>query len=190
MAARGLFADLVGVIDSRALRLGVGLLVLIAAGLLAASALATSRSERSMQTMDHQVLAAVNQFRAAHGLVQLHESTALDRSARQHSLEMGKDGYFAHSSANGTAFWRRIQSYYGSRNYSQWSVGENLLWAAPSVSADRAMQMWIASPEHLRNLLTAQWRQIGVSAVHVLRAPGVYHGQAVTIITTDFGVRH
>jgi uncharacterized protein YkwD len=142
-----------------------------------------------MATLNREVLAAVNRFRAAHGLVPLRESSALDRSARQHSLEMGKLGYFAHSSANGTAFWRRIQHYYSSRAYAHWSVGENLLWASPSVSAGNAMKMWIASPEHLRNLLTPQWRQIGVSAVHVVRAPGVFHGSPVTIITTDFGFR-
>jgi len=51
------------------------------------------------------------------------------------------------------------------------------------------MQMWIASPEHLRNLLTKQWRGIGISAVSVAHAPGVFNGQPVTIITTDFGVR-
>ena len=69
-------------------------------------------------------------------------------------------------------------------------MGENLLWSSPTVSAGHAMKMWIASPEHLRNLLTPQWRQIGVSAVHLAAAPGVYGGLGVTIITTDFGVRH
>lgn len=171
------------------MRLGIVGLALLAAGVLAASALAKSCSERSVPALNRQVLAAVNRFRAAHGLVPLRESAALDRSARQHSLEMGKDGYFGHSSADGTSFWRRIQQYYGSRNRAYWSVGENLLWAAPSVSAGHAMKLWIASPEHLRNLMSAQWREIGVSAVHVLRAPGVFHGLGVTIITTDFGVR-
>jgi hypothetical protein len=51
------------------------------------------------------------------------------------------------------------------------------------------MKMWIASPEHLRNLLTPEWRRVGISAVHVLHAPGVYDGLPVTIVTTDFGVR-
>jgi uncharacterized protein YkwD len=51
------------------------------------------------------------------------------------------------------------------------------------------LAMWIASPEHLRNLLTARWREIGISAVHVSSAPGVFQGQSVTIVTTDFGVR-
>jgi len=179
----------VGVNGARALRLAVAVAVLVATGPLAASALATSRSERNLQTLNRQVLAAVNRFRAAHGLVRLRESAALDRSARRHSLEMGRVGYFGHSSANGTVFWRRIQHYYSSRSYSYWAVGENLLWAAPAVSAGSALKLWIASPEHLRNLLSPQWRQLGVSAVRVVDAPGVFNGQRVTIITTDFGVR-
>jgi len=142
-----------------------------------------------METLNRQILAAVNTFRVAHGLVPLRESTSLDRSARQHSLEMGKLGYFGHSSADGTIFWRRIKHYYGAGNYGYWSVGENLLWSAPTVSAGGAMKMWIASPEHLRNLMSRQWRQIGVSAVHVVGAPGVFHGLRATIITTDVGVR-
>jgi uncharacterized protein YkwD len=184
-------ADGVGVNGRTALRLSVavGLAALVATGFLAASALATSRSEKSMLAMSHQVLAAVNRFRAAHGLARLHESPALDRAARQHSLQMGRDGYFAHTSADGTVFWRRIRRYFSARNYSYWSVGENLLWSSPSVSSRGAMKMWIASPEHLRNLLTARWRQIGISAVHVVGAPGIYHGMRVTIITADFGVR-
>jgi uncharacterized protein YkwD len=189
MAQAGDCSDGVGVTGARALRLAIALGVLVATGLLTASAFATSRSERRLQTLNRQVLAAVNSFRVAHGLVPLRESTALDDSARQHSVEMGKDGYFAHSSADGTAFWRRIQQYYRPGSAAYWSVGENLLWSAPTVSAGRAMQMWIGSPEHLKNLLSPQWRQIGVSAVHVARAPGIYHGQSVTIITTDFGVR-
>jgi uncharacterized protein YkwD len=173
---------------SRALHLSIAIAVLAAAGLLAASAFATSRSEKSLPTLSQQVLAAVNKFRVAHGLVQLHESARLDGSARQHTLEMGARGYFAHPSANGTAFWRRIRHYYPA-GHGYWSVGENLLWASPTVSAGHAMKLWIASPEHLRNLLTSQWRQIGISAVRVPNAPGVFHGLPVTIITTDFGVR-
>jgi uncharacterized protein YkwD len=177
------------VIGARAVRLGIALAVLAAAGLLAASALATSRSEKSLSTLNHQVLAAVNRFRAAHGLPRLRESSALDRSARQHSMEMGRDGYFAHPSADGTSFWRRIQHYYTQGRHTYWSVGENLLWRSPGVSASRAMSLWIASPEHLQNLMNSRWRELGVSAVRVAHAPGVFHGLPVTIITTDFGVR-
>jgi len=179
----------VGVTGARTVRLVIAVAALVTTGVLAASAFATARSERTLQTLNRQVLTAVNRFRVAHGLVPLRESPALERSARQHSLEMGKDGYFGHSSANGASFWLRIQHYFRSRSYSYWSVGENLVWAAPGLSAGHAMSMWIASPEHLQNLLTPKWREIGVSAVHVVRAPGVFGGRRVTIITTDFGVR-
>ena len=179
----------VGVNGRRAVRLAVALALLVSTGVLAASALATSRSEKTLPTLNRQVFAAVNRFRVVHGLAPLRESGGLDRSARQHSLEMGRLGYFAHDSPDGITFWKRIRHFYPSARHSYWAVGENLLWATPSVSADRAMQMWIASPEHLRNLMTPQWRQLGVSAVRVVRAPGIYRGLRVTIISTDFGVR-
>jgi len=174
---------------SKALRIALALAALAATALLADSALATSRSEKNLPTLNHQVLAAVNRFRVAHGLVALRASAGLDRSARQHSLEMGRLGYFAHSSADGTSFWQRIQHYYPANGASYWSVGENLVWRSPSMSARQAMNLWISSPPHLKNLLTPQWRQIGVSGVRVVHAPGVFGGSTAIIITTDFGVR-
>ena len=181
--------DRVRVTGSRAVRLAVAAAVLVATGLLAASAVAKARSEKSLGTLNHRVLVAVNRFRLSHGLMPLRESEALDRSAREHSLEMGRLGYFGHPSAAGTSFWRRIGSYYPSGGHGYWSVGENLLWRSPGVSAGRALEMWIASPEHLRNLLATRWRRIGISAVRVAHGSGAFHGLPVTIITTDFGVR-
>jgi uncharacterized protein YkwD len=49
--------------------------------------------------------------------------------------------------------------------------------------------MWLQSPEHRANLLSSQWREVGISVLHVPRAGGVYGGRAVTIVTSDFGVR-
>jgi uncharacterized protein YkwD len=167
----------------------LGVCAIAGGGIAVGSAQATSRTETSLHALNQQLLAAINTFRAGHHLAPLRESRPLDRSAGAHSLEMGKDGYFGHSSADGTAFWRRIAQYYRSGNYSYWSVGENLLWASPSVGAKRALALWIASPEHLRNLLAVRWREIGVSAVHVSGASGVFNGHDVTIVTTDFGVR-
>jgi uncharacterized protein YkwD len=182
-------ADGVKMTGARALRPAVSVAVLVATGLLAASAFATNVSGRSLGTLNRQVLVAVNRFRVRHGLVPLRESPGLDRSARQHSLEMGRVGYFAHPSANGTVFWRRIERFYPASGESYWSVGENLVWRAPNLSAAKAMGLWIGSPEHLRNLLAPQWRQIGISAVVMPHAPGVYRGRHAIIITTDFGVR-
>jgi len=156
----------------------------VAISLLATSAFATSSSTKSLRSLNQEIFIDVNRFRAAHGLTALTRSPALDRAARSHSLEMGRLGYFAHNSADGEAFWQRIERFYHYPN-----VGENLLWASPTVTAAQAMKLWIGSPPHLANLETAKWRNFGVSAVSVSLAGGVYDGQRVTIITTDFGAK-
>jgi uncharacterized protein YkwD len=171
-------------------RLALCLVILAAASVLSASVSAgTATGVVSMRSLQSSVLVDVNAFRAAHGLSRLRLDARLSASARQHSEQMAIDGYFAHNSADGSSFWRRIQRFYPSSNWGFWSVGENLLWSSPDVDASRALSMWIASPEHLANLMNPRWRQIGVSAVHATAAPGVYRGLPVTIVTTDFGVR-
>jgi uncharacterized protein YkwD len=102
---------------------------------------------------------------------------------------MAARGYFSHDSANGSSFDRRIARFYPMGKSRYWSVGENLLWSSPSVDAPGALTMWFNSPEHRKNMLTARWREIGLSAVHVPAAPGAYGGREVTIVTADFGVR-
>ena len=65
---------------------------------------------------------------------------------------MGDDGYFEHSSVDGTPFWKRIGPWYRGAGYGHWSVGENLLWSSPDVSADERAELWMdiarASREH------------------------------------------
>ena len=45
------------------------------------------------------------------------------------------------------------------------------------------------SPEHRANILTPEWREIGIAAIHADSAGGPYRDSPVTVITTDFGVR-
>ena len=181
-------ADSGGVLLAR--RAASCLAVLALAGALSTPAWAgPTTGVASMQSLQSSVLVDINAFRSAHGLSQLRLSAALSGAARQHSQQMAVDGYFAHDSADGSAFWRRIQHFYPSARSQYWSVGENLLWSSPSVDASHALAMWIASPEHLANLMNPHWRQIGISAVHMDAAPGIYRGMPVTIVTTDFGVR-
>jgi uncharacterized protein YkwD len=82
-----------------------------------------------------------------------------------------------------------VQRFYSPEGYQSWSVGENLLWSSGHLSADAALKLWMESPGHRKNILTARWREIGLSALKVSSAPGVYGGRDVVIITTDFGVR-
>jgi len=142
-----------------------------------------------MQSLETGVLASLNAFRKEHGLGPLRLSPSLSRAARQHSMEMAERGYFAHDSANGSTFDKRIARFYPMGFHRYWSVGENLLWSSPDVDASRALTMWINSPEHKANMLNRRWREIGLSAVHSSSAPGTYAGRPVTIVTTDFGIR-
>ena len=145
--------------------------------------------QTSMQALDSGVLVQLNAIRTSHGLVPLKLNPSLAAAALGHSSEMLADGYFAHESVDGAPFWKRLSAYSSSSANGGWSVGENLLWSSPDVGADKALELWMASPEHRHNILTARWRDIGIAATHVDSAPGTYGGRAVTVITTDFGVR-
>ena len=170
----------------------VFLCTLLAALAVTPAAFAGNAATRSteIQQLDTGVLAQLNAIRAAHGLVPLKLNATLSAAARGHSAEMLTDGYFAHNSFDGAPFWKRLNAYYTRATTGYWSVGENLLYSSPDVDATRALQLWMASPEHRANILTPRWRQIGISALHADSAPGLYNNQPVTVITTDFGVLH
>lgn len=159
----------------------VGLGTSAAQAVQPASGAATNQLERS-------VLAELNGVRRAHGLGPLRASTPLAAAADAHSRAMGRYGFFAHESRDGSSFIDRVRRYYAPRR-GTWSVGENLLWSTRGIEAKRAVAMWMQSPGHRQNILTPQWREIGLAAVTFRGAPGVFGGMDVVIITTDFGVR-
>lgn len=154
-----------------------------------APAVAPGRTAEAMSELERHVLAKLNEVRRERGLRPLRLSAPLGAAAERHSRAMGRHGFFEHESLDGSSFWRRVKRFYGARGYRSWSVGENLLWSTPGLDADRAVELWLSSPGHRRNILTPRWREIGLGVVFVPQAPGVYGGRDVVIITTDFGVR-
>jgi uncharacterized protein YkwD len=155
----------------------------------ASASRATGTARVQLSAMESSLLGQINAVRARRGLRPFRLSPGLTAAATQHSQSMAQKGYFSHNSANGGSFWKRIASFYGYRGYRDWSVGENILWSSPDVSASGALRMWMESPEHRANLLDRGWREIGVAAVHAGSAPGVYGGDEVTVVTADFGLR-
>lgn len=139
--------------------------------------------------LERQVLAALNRVRKEHGLVPLRASKPLATAARGHSRSMAEHGFFQHSSYDGSAFWTRIKPLYKPVQGRYWGAGENMVWASPGLSAEQAIDLWMKSPPHRKNMLTPGWRDVGIGGVHALAAPGVYDGLDVTILTADFGVR-
>jgi uncharacterized protein YkwD len=179
-------APMVGVMLARRILLAT---IATTALLAPAAGAAPRRAPAALSPLESGVLGDINAFRQAHDLQPLRVNPRLNAAAREHTLQMAADGYFAHESADGSAFWKRIQAFYSTGASAYWSVGENLLWSSPNVTPAQALRWWLASPEHRANLMNPRWREIGVAAVHEPDAPGVYEGREVTIVTTDFGVR-
>lgn len=173
----------------------VTLLATLAAGLLlmaspgAAHRTGNASGVQRMGSFETQFLGQLNAMRARRGLRPLRISRSLSAAAAEHSDQMAVRGYFAHESADGTSPDDRVEHYYPSRGYRYWSFGENLLWESPTTSPAGALAEWMGSRPHRANLLSRDWREIGIAAVHAASAPGVYGGSPVTILTTDFGVR-
>ena len=149
-----------------------------------------SATQTSFQaSLEQDVLTAINDVRLKYHLVPLRLNKQLSVAARSHSLSMAQDGYFRHESADGSPFWKRIKPLYPPRPRHTWGTGENMVWQSPDLSAAEAIDAWLNSPPHRKNLLTPSWREVGVGSVRALAAPGVYEGLDVTIVTADFGVR-
>jgi uncharacterized protein YkwD len=132
---------------------------------------------------------AINGYRASIGLKNVRVSPKLSAAARAHAVSMARGGYFSHTSADGTVFWKRVERYYPSTGFYSWSVGETLLWVSGRPTPEQALQMWLDSAPHRKVLSTAPYREIGLAAVTVSAAPGVFGSQDVTIVAADFGVR-
>jgi uncharacterized protein YkwD len=135
------------------------------------------------------ILERINGLRAARGLRPLRVSRGLTAAATYHTGQMGTRGFFEHESANGAPFWRRIERFYRPLPGHSWSVGENILWGSPDIAVNAAVREWMLSPPHRENLLSREWREIGIAAIHFRSAPGEYRGREVTIVTADFGTR-
>ena len=170
-------------------------LALVAAGALALVATASAQPSQgghlltAADAIEGPTIDLINETRAAHGLRPLNVSVRLTEAAHRHSVSMATGGYFDHTSSDGTVFWKRIARYFGQAGFRRWTVGENLLWASPDVSPQQAVEMWLASPGHRKVLLSPAWTEIGLAAVHVRNAPGIFEGYDVTIVTADFGAR-
>jgi uncharacterized protein YkwD len=147
-------------------------------------------SPAALELLGGTVLQELNRVRAARGLPPLRSARSLVVSARRHSAEMGRRGFFAHESVDGTPFWRRIERFYIDEGFRSWEVGENIFWQSPAaLAALSVVRSWLASPGHRANVLSHTWRDAGVGAVSLPSAPGVYRGAPVTIVTVDFGNR-
>jgi uncharacterized protein YkwD len=150
---------------------------------------AQASSSAILSSYELDIVHRMNAIRTARGLRALRVSRQLSAAAAYHTNQMGLRGFFEHESANGADFWKRIERFYPSRQARSWSVGENILWGSPEISASTGVREWMQSSPHRANILSREWREIGLGAAHFPSAPGTYRGGPVTIVTADFGAR-
>ncbi len=133
---------------------------------------------------EQRLVELVNTERAAVGLAPLKRNDALSNASRYHANDMMVDVYFQHDSydiVNGSltivcGVWTRVKNFY---SYDL-AAGENI--AAGQDTPDQVMSAWMASDGHRANILSANFRELGV---------GYYHGGSWfgDFWVQDFGTR-
>lgn len=125
------------------------------------------------------LLKAMNAARSAHGLPALRSADTLVRPARAHSASLARLGRLEHEGANRAPFWKRlVQAGYPSNR----PMAENLAMipGCGAGTAREAVRLWLRSPAHRANLLSARYRWVGVGAALSRPCEQV-------VYTTDFG---
>lgn len=129
----------------------------------------------SLSEMRAAVVCLINEQRNSRGLPSLRESAELDRSAQNWNQWMVATGNFTH----GSDFAARISAV----GYDWQTAGENI--ATGFATPRDAVNAWMASPDHCRNILDPSFRDIGTGVTAA--AVGSWASQASTW-TNDFGL--
>jgi uncharacterized protein YkwD len=173
-------------------RLALLLLVVLATALAVVTPTVSAAGQTSQRdvALARAIVERINAVRAEHGLKRLAVARGLRTAAFAHTRALATRGLFQHESADGTPFHKRVGRYYAQAGFGSWSVGENLVFGSAPFGALDAVEAWLDSPGHRRNMLSPYWREVGVGVVVAQAAPGVFGGDTVIIATADFGTRH
>lgn len=106
------------------------------------------------------VLSQINAVRAKAGCGPLKLNPALTAAAKGHARAMAEQNFFGHTGKDGRGFASRIRS----QGYRYGLAAENIAAGQPTV--DRAVQAWLKSPGHKRNILNCKFRDTGIAMVY------------------------
>lgn len=110
-------------------------------------------------SFEKQVVALVNEQRAANGLSPLTLNTELSNVARVKSQDMHDNNYFDHTSPTYGSPFDMLASF----GISYRAAGENI--AMGYATPEAVMEAWMNSPGHRANILNSSYTQIGVGYV-------------------------
>lgn len=132
-------------------------------------------SGNAFADFESDVIDLVNAERAAQGLHPLSYDQRLAAAARDHSEDMGLQGYFSHTSLDGRTVADRITA----AGYSYNTYGENI--AAGYSTPQDVIDGWMSSSGHRANILNSNFCDIGVGYVYLTNSPYGHYW------TQDFG---
>jgi hypothetical protein len=124
-------------------------------GLLATLCMAHAETREWLATA-HDYTVQVNQLRLQHNLPPLKLNAQLCDAAQAYAETLAQTGVIAHADAHG----RRADYRASATGYFYHRLGENL--AAGQPTWERALHAWLNSPDHRANLLTADYRELGI----------------------------
>lgn len=122
----------------------------------------------SDEAMEQEVLLLVNAIRQRRGLKPVVLHPDLTRAARYHAKDMAEDDYFEHDSMDRTpsGSLKKLTNFGDRlRRFAPIDGGwaENIAWG--HTSAESVMRSWMKSAGHRRNILTSDYRYLGVGYV-------------------------
>lgn len=113
-------------------------------------------SDANAAQLANEVLALVNQERAANGLAAVTLNAQLNQAAQRHSFDMGCKFFLSHTGSDGSDPGARIDA----TGYYWLTWGENV--AAGYSTAATVMNGWMNSPGHRANILNGSFTEMGI----------------------------
>jgi uncharacterized protein YkwD len=134
------------------------------------------------------VICLLNKERANAGLKPLDNNKRLQKAAQRHNDRMVGTGCFDHECSGESDLGKRLESVgYLSGGLSRWAYGENIAWGGGDYGTARSIvNAWMNSPPHRTNILSNDFRDIGIGFSSGTPDSGHDDG---AIYTTDFGLR-
>lgn len=105
------------------------------------------------------LLKLVNQARAADGKQPLKMNAKLVAAAEFHANDMNDNNFFSHTGSNGSSVSNRVEN----QGYSWSGVAENI--ANGQRTVQQVHDTWMNSPGHKRNILNANYTEVGMARV-------------------------
>lgn len=114
------------------------------------------------------MLASVNALRAAAGVAPLTLCAPLNRASADYARVMASQGWFDHTGPDGRQPWDRMAA----AGYDYRAAGENIAAGQPDVRD--VMAAWRDSPGHYANIVSPNFRHLGVGRAASSDQYGIY----------------